>query len=392
MKKAVIVNAVRTPVGKRGKSLASVPASQLAAIAMKESVQRAGVDPKEIDEVIFGNLMNFDYNNIARVAWLEAGFPIETPATVVNRRCASSLTAMTYGAMMIQTGNAEVVLAGGVESYSQNPFMVKRPESGFPNKLSALETRQAPDSIGNIPLLKTAENIAKRYNISRQECDELALRSHMLAARAWENGAFKEQVVPVTMPKSKNGEITVNWDDCVRADCSMESLAKLKPAVDPNGVVTAGNSSPMNDGASAVMIMSEEKARSLNLQPLAVIKEFCAVGCDPNYMGMGPVYATKKLFDKTGLSFKDIDLIEINEAFASQSVACLKEMGLYNPEDMKRINVNGGAIAIGHPNAASGGILTARLVYEMKYRNLRRGLITFCAGGGQGFSIILEKY
>ena len=358
---------------------------------MKESVQRAGIDPKEVDEVVFGNLMNFDYNNIARIAWLESGFPVEVPATVVNRRCASSLTAMVTGAMMVQTGNAEIVLTGGVESYSQNPFMVKRPETEYPNKLMVLETKQAPESIGNVPLLKTAENIAKKYNISREECDELALRSHMLASRAWKNGSFREQVVPVQVTQKKK-EVTVNWDDCVRADCSMESLSKLKPAIDPAGVVTAGNSSPMNDGASAVMVMSEEKALSLGLKPLAVIKEFCAVGCDPNYMGMGPVYATKKLFDRTGLSFKDIDLIEINEAFASQSVACLKEMGLYNPEDMARVNVNGGAIAIGHPNAASGGILTARLIYELGYRDLRRGLVTFCVGGGQGFSVILEKY
>ncbi len=391
MRKAVIVNAVRTPIGKRGKSLACVPAAQLASVVMKESVQRAGIDPKEVDEVVFGNLMNFDYNNIARIAWLESGFPVEVPATVVNRRCASSLTAMVTGAMMVQTGNAEIVLTGGVESYSQNPFMVKRPETEYPNKLMVLETKQAPESIGNVPLLKTAENIAKKYNISREECDELALRSHMLASRAWKNGSFREQVMPVQVTQKKK-EVTVNWDDCVRADCSMESLSKLKPAIDPAGVVTAGNSSPMNDGASAVMVMSEEKALSLGLKPLAVIKEFCAVGCDPNYMGMGPVYATKKLFDRTGLSFKDIDLIEINEAFASQSVACLKEMGLYNPEDMARVNVNGGAIAIGHPNAASGGILTARLIYELGYRDLRRGLVTFCVGGGQGFSVILEKY
>lgn len=391
MRKAVVVDAVRTPIGKRGKSLATVPAAQLAAVVMKEAVARAGIAPEEVDEVIFGNLMNFDYNNVARFGWLEAGFPLEVPAVTVNRRCASSLTALAYGAMMVQTGNADTVLTGGVESYSQNPFMVKRPETEFPNKLQVLDTKQAPEFIGNIPLLKTAENIAKKYGITRRECDEFAQRSHMLASRAWKNGSFREQVVPVTVTQKKK-EITVNWDDCIRADCSVETLSRLKPAVDPNGVVTAGNSSPMNDGACAVMVMLEEKALALGLKPLAVVKEFAAAGCDPNYMGMGPVYATRKLFQRTGLGFQDMDLIEINEAFASQSVACLKEMGLYNDADMERVNVNGGAIAIGHPNAASGGILTARLVYEMKYRNLHRGLITFCAGGGQGYSIILENY
>ena len=392
MRNAVIVNAVRTPVGKMGQSLAAIPASTLASIAMKESVYRAKIDPKEIDEVIFGNLLNFDNNNIARIGWLEAGFPIEVPATTINRRCASSLTAIAYAAMMIQTGVADAVLAGGVESSSQNPFMIQRAQSSYPTKLKVLETKQAPDEIGNVPLLVTAENIAKKYNITRQECDEFAYRSHMLAANAWKNKKFDEQIVPVLVPRKKQEDLVVNWDDCVRPDTTLEALSKLKPVVDKQGVVTAGNSSPMNDGASAIMIMSEEKAKSLGLKPLAVVKEFAAAGCDPLYMGLGPIYSTNKLFAKTGLSFKDIDLIEINEAFASQSIACLKELGIYNSKDMERINVNGGAIAIGHPNAASGGILTARLIYEMLEKDLHRGLITFCIGGGQGFSILLENY
>lgn len=392
MKKAVIVNAVRTPVGKMGQSLAGVKASTLAAIVMKESVKRSNINPAEIDEVIFGNLLNFNNNNMARIGWLEAGLPLEVPATTINRRCASSLTAIAYAAMMIQTGNADAVLAGGVESYSQNPFMIKRPESAFPGKLTVLDTIQAPEEIGNVPLLVTAENIAKKYNLTRQECDEFAYRSHMLASKAWQNRKFDTHIIPVLVPRKKQEDLLVNWDDCVRSDTTVEALSKLKPVVAKDGIVTAGNSSPMNDGASAVMVMSEEKALSLGLKPIAIVKEFAAAGCDPNYMGLGPIYATNKLFTRTGLTFKDIDLIEINEAFASQSVACLKELGLFNSKDMERINVNGGAIAIGHPNAASGGILTARLIYEMQEKDLHRGLVTFCIGGGQGFSIILEKY
>ena len=334
MKKAVIVNAVRTPIGKRGQSLASIPASTLASVVIKESVNRAKIDPKEIDEVIFGNLLNFDNNNVGRIGWLEAGFPIEVPATTVNRRCASSLTAIANAAMMIQTGNAEAVLAGGVESYSQNPFMIKRTEGSYPTKLTVLETKQAPEEIGNVPLLVTAENVAKRYSLTRQECDEFAYRSHMLATKAWQNKEFDSHVVPVLVPRKKQEDLVVNWDDCVRADTTLEALSKLKPVVDKNGVVTAGNSSPMNDGASAVMVMSEEKALSLGLEPIAVIKEFAAAGCDPVYMGLGPIYSTRKLFNKTGLTFDDIDLIEINEAFASQSIACLKDLGLYNSKDM----------------------------------------------------------
>jgi acetyl-CoA C-acetyltransferase len=390
MKKVVIVNAVRTPIGKMGQSLANVQAVKMGASVIEESVRRAKINPIEVDEVIFGNLMNFDYNNAARFSWLEAGFPVEVPATTVNKRCASSLSALVIGTMMIQTGNAEVVLTGGVESYSQNPMMLKRPEKAYPNSIQILDTKQAPEFIGNMSLLKTAENLADKYKISRIECDEFAVRSHNLASNAWENGVFKEQVIPFRVKNGKEDR-EIYRDDCIRNNCSLDDLSKLKSVVRADGAVTAGNSSPMNDGASAVMIMSEDKAKFLGLEPLATVKEYATVGCDPNYMGIGPVLATNKLLDKTGYKMKDFDLIEINEAFASQSIACLKEMGLYNQKDMERINVNGGAIAIGHPNAASGGILTARLIYEMRNRDLKRGLITFCIGGGQGFSIILER-
>ena len=392
MKKPVIVSAIRTPIGKFGKSLSMMTAPDLAAVVIKETIERNGINPNEVDELIFGNLLNFDNNNVARIAWLSLGYPEHVPASIVNRRCASSLTALANAAMMIETDNAEMVLAGGVESYSQNPFMVKRPEKAYPATLNVISTRQAPDGEGNVSLLQTAENIAQKYKLTRLELDEFSYRSHMLASKAWDNKKFDNHVIPVVVDKNKNGGTVVNWDDCIRKDTTVETLGKLRPVVSPSGVVTAGNSSPMNDGASCMLVMSEEKALSMGLKPMAYIKEFAISGCNPAYMGLGPIYSTDKLFKTTGLSFKDIDLIEINEAFASQSIACLKEMNLYNSKDMERINVNGGAIAIGHPNAASGGILVARLISEMRDKDLKRGLVTFCIGGGQGMSIILENY
>lgn len=391
MNRAVIVSAIRTPIGKVGGSLSSIDPVRLGEIVMKESIERVGIDPSEVDEVIFGNTMNFNNNNIARLSWLEAGLPLEVPNIVLNRRCASSLSAIIFGAMMIQTGNSEIILSGGVESYSKSPFMIKRPERGFPMQLDVLNTRQSPDFMGNDSLLQTAEYIAEKYDISRQECDEFAFRSHELATNAWSRGYFDDQVIPVRTPQRNLDDLIVNWDECVRKDCTVEGLSKLRSVVKKEGSVTAGNSSPMNDGASAILLMSEKKALSMGLEILATVNESAAVGCDPRTMGIGPVPATNRLFKRTGYTFDDIDLIEINEAFASQSIACLKEMDLYDYKNLKKVNVNGGAISIGHPNSASGGILVARMVYELRRRNLKRGLITFCVGGGQGVSLIIES-
>ena len=390
-RRAVIVNAVRTPVGKMRQSLASVPAMTLAAVVIKESIQRAGLDPAQVDEVLFGNLMNYDNGSPARMAWLAAGMPIEVPGASIERRCASSLTALAFATALIESGHAEVVMAGGIDSYSQQPILIKRPEQAYPGTLNVLEVKRTPDNIGDVSMIQTAENLAVKYNIGREECDRLAWRSHMLAAKAWREGLFDEQVVPVTIPKKKGDPVIVSMDDCVRPDCTMESLSRLKPVLGGDGVVTAGNSSPMNDGASAMLVMSEERAERAGREPLGVVTAFASAGCHPHYMGFGPVVATEKLMAQTGLALKDFDLIEINEAFAAQSLACLKVLGLDNEGDMERINVNGGAIAIGHPNAASGGILTARILYEMKRRNAKRGLITFCIGGGQGMSLVVER-
>lgn len=390
-RRAAVVEAVRTPVGKMRQSLASMPAMTLAAGVIKACVDRTGIDPSQVDEVLFSNLMNNDNASPARMAWLAAGLPMQVPGVSIERRCASSLTSLSFAAMLIESGHADVALAGGVDSYSQQPIFIKRPEQAYPGTLKVLEVKRSPDNIGDVSMIQTAENLAEKYDISREACDEFACRSHRLAARAWAEGLFDRQVIPVSVPQRKGEPKLVTMDDCVRPDCTMESLSRLKPVIKADGVVTAGNSSPMNDGASAMLVMSEERAQREGLEPLGVVTAFASAGCHPHYMGYGPVVATQKLMAQTGLGLRDFDLIEINEAFAAQSLACLKELGLDNEDDMARINVNGGAISIGHPNAASGGILVARILYEMKRRNARRGLVTFCIGGGQGMSLVLER-
>lgn len=386
MRDAVIVKALRTPIGKMGKSLATVSAIDLGTHVIKAIIEQSGVDPKEIDEVIFGNLLNFDYGNIARVSVLNADLPFSIPALTVDRQCSSSLNAIALGAMMISTGNVDVVLAGGTESYSQNPIMLKRPERAYSDAVVISGLKTSVEKVGNPTMIQTAENLAKMYKIDRKECDEFAYRSHHLASEAWNKGYFAEQVVNYEVKGKKGTTILVDMDDSVRSDCSMDSLAKLKPVYE-GGIVTAGNSSPQNDAASAVLIMTREKAKELGLEILAKVTGFASAGVDPNIMGIGPVYSTRKLLQKHGLKLEDIDLIELNEAFAAQSIPCIRELGI----DIDRLNVNGGAIAIGHPLAASGGILVARLVHEMKRRDAKRGLVTFCCGGGQGFSVLFER-
>lgn len=384
---AVIVATARTPVGKIRGSLASMPAPDLGAIVANELVKRTGIDPVEIDEAIFGNLFNYDWGNIARVIMLRAGFPFDVPAVTLDRQCSSSLNAIAYAGMYINSGNADVVMAGGVESYSQQTLMLQRPEQAYPSLVFPAWIKPSHESVGNPSMITTAENLAEKYNISREECDEFALRSHKLAADAWNRGAFKEQVIPVTIPGKKGGDIVFEVDECVRFDANIEALAKLRPVEKKDGVVTAGNASPQNDAATGTMVMSRGKAQVLGLRPVAVVKEFAAAGVDPNYMGIGPVPSIRKLLKKTGLKIEDIDLFEINEAFASQNLAVKKELGI----PIEKLNVNGGAIAIGHPNGASGAMLAARLIYALEERNLKRGIVSFCCGGGQGFSVLFER-
>lgn len=389
MKNAVIVSAVRTPVGKCRGILSSVEPYKMGAAVVKESVNRAGIDMDLIDEVIFGNLMGHDINNIARMVALEAGIPMEKPALTVDRQCGTSLNAIALGAMMIQLGEAKVIVAGGVESDSRRPYVMLKPETAYsvtpPRFCEGL--RLAPDHIGNPNMGITAENLAEKYNLKREELDLYSVNSHRKAAEALKAGKFKEQILPIKVDLGKGKTITVSEDEPIRIDANVESMSKLKPVFKKDGVVTAGNSSPMSDGAGAVVIMEEELAKSLGLEILARYKTFASVGCDPNIMGIGPVPATKKILEKTNLKLEDIDLIELNEAFAAQTLACVKELGI----DEEKLNVNGGAIALGHPLAGTGAILVTKMVYEMKDRDAKLGLVTFCCGGGQGVAMLLER-
>ncbi|HWQ77410.1 MAG TPA: thiolase family protein [Anaerovoracaceae bacterium] len=384
---AVIVEVARTPIGKFKQALASFEPTTLAAMAMNKVIEKAGIDPAVIDDVVYANLFNYNYGDLGRIALLEAGLPISVPAVTINRQCASSLNAVAFAASMIMTGSADVVMAGGVESYSRQPFMIKKPDTAYPMSLEMAPYKASPDTIGDPPMIITAENLAKEYGITREECDEFAVNSHKKAAAAWDRGFFNDEVFTIEIPQKKGNPIIFDRDECVRGDTTSESLSKLKPVMVKDGVVTAGNSSPMNDGASAVLLMSGEKAKEYGLKPLARVTAFAAAGCDPHIMGIGPVHATRKLMQRTGLTLDDFDFIELNEAFAAQSIACIKELNL----DLNKVNPNGGAIAIGHPNAASGGVLTARAVRHMEEANLKRALISFCIGGGQGFSCVLER-
>ncbi len=390
MKDAVIVSTSRTPIGKYKGDLASLTFPQLGAIVLKDVVDKVHLDPANVDEVIMGNLFASDWGNIARASVLEAGFPLSVAGVTVDRQCSSGVNAIGIAAAMIQTDMADVIIAGGVESYSQQPYYIERPSVAYPSGIKQVPYKVAPERfVGgrlSADMINTAENLAKKYSLTREECDAFALDSQMKASKAWENGWFDEQVVPVTIPQRKGEPKVVRMDACVRPDTTMESLSKLKPIME-GGVVTAGNASPMNDGAAVVLMMSEEKAAELGLKPLAVVREFCACGVEPTIMGIGPVYATRKLMARHGYKIDDFDLVELNEAFAAQSLPCIQELGL----DPKRVNVEGGAIAIGHPNGASGGMLAARLVYALRRRNLHRGLVSFCIGGGQGFSLVLEN-
>ncbi len=386
MREAVIVSAVRTPVGRVTGALAPVPAEELGALVVKEAVRRASIDPKEIDEVIFSNLMNTNVNNMARMVSLGAGLPIEIPGISLDRQCASSLNGFVYASMLIQSGMADVVVAGGVESDSRRNYVMDKPDRPWqvmPPRWS--DVRVVPPEFGKDSMVETAENVAQQYGIRREECDEFAVLSHARAAKAWDEGIFDDQVVPVEVKMRKSVE-TVSRDEPVRPGTSVETLARLRPVMG-DGVVTAGNSSPMSDGAGAVVVMEKQKAKEMGLDILGTFKSYAASGVDPRIMGTGPVAATRKLLKNTGMKISDFDLIEMNEAFASQSLACIRELDL----PMDKLNVNGGAIALGHPLAGTGAILLTKMVYELERRDLSTGLITFCVGGGQGVSVGIER-
>ncbi|EHD22230.1 MULTISPECIES: thiolase family protein [Brenneria] len=388
MKQAVIVSAARTPIGRCRGTLAPVPAHMLGALAVKEAVHRAGIDPESIDDVIFANLMNNEINNMGRMVALEAGLPMSVPGITLDRQCAASLNALAYGAIQIMAGFAETVVVGGVESDSRRTWSLEKTETAYsvqPPRFVDIHT--SPDRLGNPSMGITAENIARRYLLSRRQLDEFSLRSHQLAAAAWQEGRFDAQVVPVTLPDRRGREIVVRQDESVRPDCSLEALSALRPSFCQEGMVTAGNSSPMSDGAGALVVMERSQAEAQGLEILAVFRGYAAAGVDPNFMGLGPVPATAKLLRQTGLAVEDVDLWELNEAFAAQSLACIRDIGM----DPQRVNPNGGAIALGHPLAGSGAILATKTVYDMQRRHLNNAVITFCVGGGQGVAVLLTR-
>lgn len=386
-REAVIVSAVRTPVGRCRGALAAVGAPELGALVIAEAVRRAGLQGEEVEEVIFGNLGNNDSANLARVVTLQAGLPFTVPAITIDRQCSSGLNAIAIGALMIEAGEADIVVAGGTESDSNRPHLMEKARVAYQVAPPQwLVRRTAPGAL-NVSMGTTAENLGRKYHITREECDAFALESHRKAAAAQAAGRFDEQMIPVTVPGKRGKTTVVDRDECVRPESTMETLGSLPTAFEPDGVCTAGNSSPMSDGAGAVVLMDRETAEKKGLEPLAVFRGFAVTGCDPSIMGIGPVEAIRKVLRKTGLTLEEMDLIELNEAFATQSIACIRELGL----DMDKVNVNGGALALGHPLAGTGAILTAKLLYELKRRRARYGLVAFCMAGRQGGAAVFER-
>lgn len=384
---AVIVSAVRTAIARQGGALATVPAHQIGAAAVKEAIKRANVDPEIIDDVIMGNVLSGG-GNIARLTALETGLSIHLPGLTVDRQCGSGINAVVLATQAIQSGAGNVYVAGGVESMSRAPYLMDRPEKPYSSQPPSFrKSRLSPEKIGDPPMGITAENLVKKYNISREEQDEYALESQKRMARAMEEGRFEEQIVPITVPKRKGDPVVFAQDEHPRPNSSLDGLAKLSPVFLKGGTVTAGNSSGLNDAASALVVMSREKAEELGLPPMAVIRETAIAGVDPNIMGIGPVPAVRKVLEKSGLSLDDIDLIELNEAFAAQVLACDRELHF----DRKKLNVNGGAIAHGHPLGATGAILMTKAAYELKRSGGKYSLITACIGGGQGIATIIER-
>ena len=386
-REAVIVSAVRTPVGRCRGALAAVGAPELGALVIAEAVRRAGLQGEEVEEVIFGNLGNNDSANLARVVTLQAGLPFTVPAITIDRQCSSGLNAIAIGALMIEAGEADIVVAGGTESDSNRPHLMEKARVAYQVAPPQwLVRRTAPGAL-NVSMGTTAENLGRKYHITREECDAFALESHRKAAAAQAAGRFDAQMIQVTVPGKRGKTTVVDRDECVRPESTMETLGRLPTAFEPDGVCTAGNSSPMSDGAGAVVLMDRETAEKKGLEPLAVFRGFAVTGCDPSIMGIGPVEAIRKVLRKTGLTLEEMDLIELNEAFATQSIACIRELGL----DMDKVNVNGGALALGHPLAGTGAILTAKLLYELKRRRARYGLVAFCMAGGQGGAAVFER-
>lgn len=394
-KKIVLAGACRTAIGKMGGALSSVPAVDLGAIVIKEALNRAGVKPEQVDHVYMGNVIQAGLGqNPARQASLKAGLPIETPAVTVNVVCGSGLNCVNMAAQMIEAGDADIVVAGGMESMSRAPYALPNARFGYRmnapkgSLIDCMINDALWDAFNDYHMMITAENVAEQWHLTREELDEFSAVSQQKAVAAQEAGKFKDEIVPVEIKGRKGAVTVVDTDEGPRPGTTAESLGKLKCCSGKEGgVVTAGNASGINDGAAAIVVMSEEKAKELGVKPMATWVAGCLAGVDPSIMGVGPVAATKKVMAKTGLKIEDFDLYEANEAFAAQSVAVGKDLNF----DLSKLNVNGGAIALGHPVGASGARILVTLLYAMQQNNAHRGLATLCIGGGMGCATVVER-
>lgn len=392
MREVVIASAVRTPIGTFGGAFKNVPAVKLGTIAAKEAIKRAGINAEQIDEVIFGNVLQAGLGqNVARQVSIHAGIPVEVPSFTVNKVCGSGLKTVALAAQAIRAGEADIILAGGTENMSMAPYVLESNRWGQRMGDSKLMDYMIHDGLWDIfndyHMGITAENVAEKWNITREEQDAFALQSQNRAEKAIKEGRFKDEIVPVEIPQRKGDPIVVDTDEHPRFGATVEALAKLRPAFKKDGTVTAGNASGINDGAAALVIMSKEKADELGIKPLATIISYASAGVDPSVMGTGPIPSSRKALEKAELTIEDMDLVEANEAFAAQSLAVVKDLNL-NPE---KTNVNGGAIALGHPIGASGARILVTLLYEMDKRDAKNGLATLCIGGGQGIALIVRR-
>ena len=389
-KKVVIAGACRTAIGKMGGVLSTVPAVDMGSIVIKEALKRAGVPADQVDHVYMGCVIQAGLGqNVARQASLNAGLPIETPAVTVNVVCGSGLNCVNMAAQMIQAGDADIVVAGGMESMSMAPFALPKARFGYRMNNGTLVDTMVNDALtdafNHYHMMITAENVAEQWGLTREELDEFAAASQQKAVAAQESGRFKDEIVPVEVKKKKE-TVIVDTDEGPRPGTTKESISKLRPAFKPDGIVTAANASGINDGAAAVVVMSEKAAKELGVKPMATFVAGALGGVDPSIMGVGPVASTKKVFEKTGLTIDDMDLVEANEAFAAQSLAVAHDLNF----DMSKVNVNGGAIALGHPVGASGCRILVTLLHEMQAKGAKTGLATLCIGGGMGCSTVVK--
>lgn len=392
MKKVVIASAVRTPLGSFGGALKSVSAVDLGSLVVKEALNRAKVDGAQVDELVFGNVLQAGLGqNVARQVSVAAGLPIEVPSYTINKVCGSGLKSVALAAQSILAGDADIVVAGGTENMSQAPYVLDKARWGQrmgDGKLVDVMIKDGLwDAFNNYHMGITAENIAEKYGFTREMQDQLAVTSQNRAEAAIKAGKFKDEIIPVEIPQRKGDPVVFDTDEFPKFGATLEGLAKLRPAFKKDGTVTAANASGINDGAAAFVVMSEEKAKELGVEPLATILSYASAGVDPTIMGTGPIPSSKKALEKAGLTVADLDLVEANEAFAAQALSVAKDLEL----DMNKVNVNGGAIAIGHPIGASGARILTTLLYEMKKQDAKKGLATLCIGGGQGIALIVGR-